>query len=476
MLQDLRLPVSSRRLGLLVLFLAVCTAATGCASKVKLNKQEDYYKATNHLLSNRPVEALIALPETESTGFIQLSEKSWLSLIAGEPLPSAELKKMGKKLPTKETVIVSDEVSHYFYQRTPEGYFPAEHEVIFFHIMNAMVFMRGQNFEAAEVEARKAAFFLQDDYVTHAGGFDSAHLRVWLAAVWAGLGEWNKAQVDLRNAAKQSKQFAWAAELAKRQSAPKHLSLVLQGTGPEPKHDPKGLDQHLTGKGSVNFKEESLGKVYFSENGKLNEAPDQPTALAHYERHLDRNDQIREVLGQSDYMMTSSLVYTGGALAKTGAVAAAGTMIATGVVIGASLIAGTIYLLAQSGSSGEGTGEIAALGFTLGLGAMKLGWDAGTDVATTVNKSVNESTKETLDLARTYRFVRYLPSKVHLSWGEKPVEVSVESRKSFIDEGATGAGGMPVKQVAVDNEKKRLEPFLIARPQGSTVQFLYSSL
>jgi hypothetical protein len=445
----------------------IAVLCTGCASKMKLNKQEDYFRATNSLLSDKPLLALSELPQTEDSGFIYLSEKSWLSLVSGEPLPSKQLKQMGDNLPTKETVVVSDEISHYFYQQTPEGYFPAEHEVIFFHIVNAMVFLRGENFEAAGVEARKAAFFLQDDYVQHAGGFDSAHLRVWLAATWTALGEWDKAQVDLRNAAKLSEDFEWAAELAKRQRPPKNLSVVLQGTGAEPKHDPSGLDEHLTGKGSVHFREEPLGQVQFQTAGSTTLAADQPTTLAHYKRHLDRNDQIRDVLAQSDYMMTSSLVYTGGAVAKVGGLAAAGAIITTGLIIGGSLIVGSLYLASEVDDP-EAAGEIIGLGIGVGVAAISGMWGAGTEVTSTVNSSVDRSTKKTLDIARTYRFVRYIPSKVHLHWGDEPIGASVKKPKKIVKDGE--------EQVPYENKAKPLAPFLAATAESSRVQFFYSPL
>ena len=148
-----------------------------CSNTSGLNKKKDY-DLTNIYLKQRAYKAALeAYPKKESKGFIKTTETNWVRLLSGEKANKKEIVAMGNALPLKDTVVLSEEASQFFYQKTPEGYYPAEHEVIFFHIVSAMSFLKLDDLESARVEAKKAAYYLQEDFVSHQGAFDSAFLR-----------------------------------------------------------------------------------------------------------------------------------------------------------------------------------------------------------------------------------------------------------------------------------------------------------
>lgn len=392
-----------------VSIMALSIFLMACSNTQGLNKKKDYQLSLTHMRQGSFDIALKSYPKKEKDGFIQTTETSWIGLLAGESIDKEKLISLGNALPIKETVFLTEEASQFFYQKTPEGYFPAEHEVIFFHIVAAMSFLKLKDFESARVEAKRAAFYLQENFVSHQGSFDSAFLRVWLASIWTALGEWNAAQVDLRRASEISSSHRWAADIANLSSPPQQLAVVLQGVGPDLFWDPKGM-QHLTGKGSLKFQKEPLNDLKLVRGKEIAPFKNISTDNSFYSRHQKRNSAIRELLETSDYMVKSSALHLGAGTAKGTAKFARGTLWLTGLVTGLSILAGTIYLAVASGS--DEAGEIIGLGATLGLGAYEGLNKAGKSLDRSVVRSVNKSTKKALDLSESYRYVRFIPSAI----------------------------------------------------------------
>ena len=447
--------LKSSRAGLLAVIGILCLLfQVGCASSKSLNKKSDYKIPTVHVKNGDYGMALRTYPKKEKSGFITLTEKSWIRLLDGESSNFKELARMGDQLPARETTVLSKEASHFFYQKTAEGYFPAEHEVIVFHLVSAMNLLRQENKEAAYVEAKRAAFYLQDDYVSHAGAFDDPFLRVWLASIWVALDEWNSAQVDLRRAAEISNQYTWAADLAKAGSPPKRWILAFQGTGPDIQWDPDGFHQHWTGKGSLRF------QLY--EHADMNVEVGDRQVKGHvakatdsiYRRHQKRNAEIREALETSDYMLKSSSLHVGAGAAKGMAKVANASFKIVGLALGGAIIAGTIYLLAQADSA-DGTGELAALGFGLGVGSFQTFSDAGSDIDSSVTKSVDKSLDEALDVSRTYRFVRFIPDTLLL---------------------VTDDDANSMAQLKVPSENITRDPFLRQKTKSGMVEFFFQPM
>lgn len=390
---------------------------TGCAGTKALNQKQDYQRTTHYLRDAEYKMALASYPKKEQKGFITLTELSWLRLLNGESSSFQEIAQMGDQLPEKETVFISQEASHFFYQRTDEGYFPAEHEVIVFHLIAAMSFLQQKNKEAAFVEAKRAAFYLQSDYVSHTGAFDDPLLRVWLASIWVALDQWNAAQVDLRRAAELSTQYEWAAKLARKNSAPRRWLLVFQGAGPDIEWDPTGFQQVWTGKGSLRFRWPESADIQMTVNQNPVNGYRATDTGEIYERHQERNAQIREILETSDYMLKSSSLHVSGGAAKGAAKITNATFKVVGFAIGAAIVAGTLYVAAQG--NGGGTGELVAFGVGLGVGSFQTMSDTGSKIDSKVTTSVNKSLDEALDVSKTYRFVRFIPHRLLMVAGDK---------------------------------------------------------
>lgn len=92
--------------------------------------------------------------------------------------------------------------------------------------------LKAGRFEAASVEARRAGFYLQSYIPENNPHFDDPSLRMWLAAIWMALGDWEAAKVDLRNVEKltRSKQVS---EWLKLDTLPPHVTLMFDGAGPK---------------------------------------------------------------------------------------------------------------------------------------------------------------------------------------------------------------------------------------------------
>lgn len=437
------------------LFVTLILLQIGCASSRELNKKDDYRLTYTHLKTKSYGAALKSYPSKEKLGFITTTEKSWIGLLSGDSTDLKSIIKMGRQLPAKETTIISDEVSYFFYKKTADGYFPAEHEVIVFHLISAMNLLKQKNTEEARVEAKKAAFYLQDDYVNHQGAFDDPFLRVWLASIWVALEEWSPAQVDLRKASELSETYKWAGELAKKEQLPKKWIVVFQGTGPEIRWNPQGLQQHWTGKGSVQFEIPKHVDVNISMSEKDVIPFKALSSTDMYIRHEKRNTAIRETLETSDYMIKSSSLHVSAGAAKGMATAANGVLKVLGVVVGCAIFGGTIYALGKAGASGDGAGELIALSFGLGYGSFKFLSAAGSNLNKSVNQSVDETLENALDVSRTYRFVRFIPDTIVLA--------NIENSSSIVN-------------VSSSDSEKNLESFLKVSGKSSTVEFFFQPL
>lgn len=447
--------MNSKKVFLLLFFSAL---QIGCASTSELAKKSDYEVVTRLLVQAETEQAFLEYHKKEPKAFITVTEKAWLGLLANKEIEKDKLIKVSESLPTKETEYISDEVGRYFYQKTAEGYYPAEHEVIFFHLVSSMQLLKQGEKEAARVEARRAAYYLQEDY-SQKKPFDSAELRVWLATIWTALGEWEVAKVDLRRAAELSKDYAWVRKWTKQERPPKYLALVLQGTGPTLTWSPNGFDQHMTGRGSLHFEitevEDKIRLVFNSTEIPL-KSPEQTTHWF-YKRHQNRNLAIRETLETSEYMVKATAVKTGEYTAKGVGKAVAGALITTGVVVGAVIIGAVIYLAVQLApsdgmeqSSWEFLGIMAAGGWAAGEGIAKAGVDADKSISSSATKSANEA----LDLSKSYRFVRYIPSVI---------------RPYF--------SNVPLKDVRLNTGRENaVEPFLSFGSEPSNVEFFFAPL
>lgn len=175
-----------------VISLFVAMALLSACAGSPLAKPSDYLKVEQALSSKDIFEAHSNLPSKEPDGFVTTLERNWLGLWINKTNPE-DLLRQARTFDQRKFISLSKEVS-YFYEEAPDGYIPAEHEIIIHHLVTAMSLLQHQELEKAEVEARKAAFYMQNTN----NNFDDPLLRVWLGSIWIVLGYWQEAQVDLR--------------------------------------------------------------------------------------------------------------------------------------------------------------------------------------------------------------------------------------------------------------------------------------
>lgn len=388
--------------------LALALPTTGCSTLTQsgMAKRQDYLEAMTLQGGGESAKARANLPAKESGGFITTLEKGWLDILNGKGDPTP-LIVVGNDLESRKTLSLSREATAYFYKETEDGYFPAEHEAIALHIVTGFAALQRGDKDSALIEARKAAFYLQSDFGAQRD-FDDPALRMWLATLWTGAGNWEGARVDLRALAAMGADYAWAVPLAERASAPKQLILVVAGAGPDLEWTP-GIAHGTAAFAFV----PSAGPATFR-LGDIDIKHRAPT-LPWYARHVERDHVIRDVLSGSRYMVESVVP-----------VAASGAVLATGVALGTTIIVASIaaggaiayygfMALASSGVTGE------AVGYSFGAVAVAAGSVAyfGSRLGLSVMKRMSTTSGELADAGLNpingYRYVRFLPDQIYLA-------------------------------------------------------------
>lgn len=370
----------------------VSIAIVGCSSR-RVIRDSEYKYSESAFKAGDPAQALELFPTKEKGGFVTSIEKAWLSLWNNEKNHD-DLLKQSKTLDDRNYTSILRETEYFFYSESEDGYIPAEHEVIVMHLINAMYFMQNAQWEEARVEARRSTFFLQNYFKEDQSHFDDPALRLWLAGIWAALGEWQDAQVDLRKAYELSKNPALLS-LIERQHPPASLNIVFEGSGPR-----------------VAWRDDVAIPEYRDESTP-------PTAeikfntLPWFLRHEQRNSKIRNIVMNSNYMAQYYELNTAVGAEKGLGVVASNSLRAAGLITGTVIIGGGIYLLIQSGAAsggGDAFGYIVGAGIVAGTAL----WNKGNEIARQFERSTEESKQKGLENMRTYRFVRYMPSWIYL--------------------------------------------------------------
>jgi hypothetical protein len=369
-----------------LLFVLLIAPLLGACSSNTILRDNDYQISVNAFRAADPKAALDNFPKLEEGGFITTVEKTWLGIWNGS-IDGDQLKRVEKQTKTfddRKFVSVTREAGVFLTQESEEGYVPAEYEVVVLHLTAAMAYMQLGRWEDAEVEARRAGFYLQNPFNRDHVHFDDPALRLWLAGVWAALGDWDAAQVDLK-----------VAKIAMDDKEPKELSVVFSGVAPELKWIEGQLAPEFIGDGK-----KPAYKYGFD-------------TRSWFLRHAQRNTAIRDVLLKSNYMSQYLSIKATTAAQRGGASSmaiAAGTV---GVAVGLAITGGLLYGLAAAGGSGVG-GEAIAQIMALGLG---ISWGSYKGAVAWNKEMQNDLTKEEQSLLtdmRTYRLVRFLPHWISL--------------------------------------------------------------
>ena len=408
----MRHPAPSHLLCLFFLLLV-----TGCSQTSLLTKQ-DYQKSQNKFVQGEADDALLAFPRGgESGNFITTMEKGYLNLIQGKPQISM-LQKQVDVLEDRVRYHVSREAKTFFYLQTPEDYYASEHEVIWLHFLLSWGYSLQGKYEKACVEARIASSLLSLPW-SPAGHFDDPAMRLFLAGLWTMCGDWPEAQVDFRAAWALDKRLTWARELSNREQPPANLFLVLGGPGPEAVWTPEMKINPLRSHRQINFKLRGLQSTLeiIDRSGLIINTRLSPNAGKWYERHLERESELHEIILDSTFggkVTASGAIATSKVAAKTG----------LGVLVG---IGGTA-LGAVIVNAGLQSGSDDLVRYGLITAAASLTW-GGKYISDGYKSSVREF-KQDVDPSSSYRFVRYLPEYLWLGWSDQAVSFPLELRTS----------------------------------------------
>lgn len=387
-------PLVKLLLGLVLLTNAACSTS-------QIIRNSEYTNSEAAFRSGDIPQAIQRFPHKEKGGFVTSIEKSWLHFWTGEK-DNKDLMNQVSTLDHRRYTSISREAQYFFYNESEDGYIPAEHEIIVMHMLNSMLYMRQEQWVSARVEAKRAAFFLQNYFRADQDHFDDPALRVWLAGIWAALGEWQEAQVDLRKAYELSKNKD-LLPLINSDRAPQEFTVVFTGGGP-----------------SVQWREGEAIPSFLNETS----APDYKVhfeTMPWYRRHVLRNTEIRDVIMKSNYMAQYYGLNTSVGAEKTVGYTAANALRVSGVLLGTAIVVGAIAVVIAASSqssvttSSEETGEFLGWAVAGGVGLGSSMWSEGDKVSASTTKSTDQKMKKGLEDLRTYRFVRYLPSWISVT-------------------------------------------------------------
>jgi hypothetical protein len=399
------------------LLLLLALSATGCSQTTLLTKQ-DYQKSQKQFIQGNADDAFLDFPrQAEAGSFITHMEKAYLNLIQGKPQISL-LQQQAELLEKRVRYHVSREAKTFFYLQTPDDYYASEHEVIWLHFMLSWGYSLQGKYEKACVEARVASSLLSLPW-SPVGHFDDPSMRLFLAGLWAMCGDWSEAQVDLRAAWTMDKRLTWALELAGREQAPANLFLVLGGPGPEPLWTPEMKINPLRSHRQISFKlrgQKSMLTIS-DHSGVVVSTKISPDASKWYERHLERESELHELILDSTF---------GGKATASGAIASTKIAAKTswGLLIG---VGGTALGLAIS-NAGLKSGSDDTVKYGLITAAASITW--GLKFISEGYKSSVREFKQDLDPSMHYRFVRYLPEYLWLGWSDQAMHFPVALRIS----------------------------------------------
>jgi hypothetical protein len=390
---------------------------SACSQTSLLTKQ-DYQKSQSQFIQGNTDDAALVFPRhSETDNFITTMEKSYLNLVQGK----AQFKSLQQQVDVLENRVryhVSREAKTFFYLQTPEDYYASEHEVIWLHMLLSWGYSLQGKYENACVEARVASSMLSLPW-SPVGHFDDPAMRLFLAGLWTMCGDWPEARVDFRAAWKLDSRLGWARELSDREQAPANLFLILGGPGPEVEWTPALKLNPLRSNRQITFKLRGRKSTITiaDREGKIITPQISPDAGKWYERHLERESELHEIILDSAF---------GGKATAHGALA--GTKIAAktglGVLIG---IGGTALgaVIANAGAQ-TGSGELVRLG----LVTIAASWVYGGAIISEGYDSSIREFKQDIDPSTTYRFVRYLPEYLWIGWSDQNISYPVEVRSS----------------------------------------------
>lgn len=252
-----------------------------------------------------------------------------------------------------------------------------------------MLYLDANQKNAAQVELKRAIEYLANNPEGKETTFDDPAIRLWLAGLWEALGNREHANVDLRKAMELSEQKNISKTI---ENNVRKIRILLSGLGPK-----------------ILWSENGSTASFVYENDSNQSKSDYVfTTQSWYDWHQKRNTKIRESLLKSHYM-TMALEHQTSRISKKTAGIAGTTAFFVGA-IAAVAVGGYLGLqLAQSGVV-DPDAYLGVITFTA-LGAF---WfvEKGKSFYDYVGQKVKDSDRKEIDLRKTYRMIRFLPSSI----------------------------------------------------------------
>lgn len=381
----------------------------GCTTGQIIEKKE-YLPTTEALKNDNRKLALNHFPTKEETHFIPLLEKVYLQLIDDVDIITKNSKdtpeftmllRESRKIERNEKLSITNELDQLFFIKTDEGYYPANHEIFWMHLLLGLTFAKKNQIASARVEAKRISELFARVDMNGKPFYDNAGIRILSAMLWAMCREKENAIVDLRRAE------AMGGFIGANQYESKTLNwnIIFKGTGFIPDSDSSTFSDKIGGFKAIQFKSEIPDKKIPVEQTTKSKVifSSQPW----HKENLARNEAFKETIQKSKYMsrmFKSEFEYQSLNLITS---VATGVVLATGITVTVAIVGGGIYLATQSGASGasEGIAQIMGIGFLAGSEI----YNAGIRFYDSTQAKIQSERKEFQDVSRFFRYVRFIP-------------------------------------------------------------------
>lgn len=391
------------------LFFVLVFFLVGCTTGQIIEKKE-YLPTTEALKIDNRKLALNHFPAKEETHFIPLLEKVYLQLIDDVDVINKDSKdtaeftmllRESRKIERNEKLSISNEIDQLFFIKTDEGYYPANHEIFWMHLLLGLTFAKKNQIASARVEAKRISELFARVDMNGKPFYDNAGIRVLSSMLWAVCGEKENAIVDLRKAE------AMGGFIGANQYEEKGIfwNLTFKGSGFVADSESSSFADKIDGFKAIQFKSEIPEKKIPAQD--LTKTKMVFSSQLWHQENLVRNEFFKETIQKSKYMsrmFKSELEYQSLNLLTS---VATGVVLATGITVGVAIVGGGIYLASQSGVTGasEGIAQIMGIGFIAGAEI----YNSGIRFYDSTQEKIQTERKEFQDVSRFYRYVRFIP-------------------------------------------------------------------
>ncbi len=387
----------------LIFTLAIAGLLSACASNQIVEKSE-YQPSLDYLKTDNIGMALNKFPKKESQHFITLLEKVYLQLIDSDDVGASftpefeQLLSISHAIELNEKTSISNEIDQLFFIKTNEGYYPANHEIFWLHLMLGLTFVKKKQIDKARVEAKRISELFARVDMKGRPFYDNASIRMLSAALWLLCADKENALVDIRHI----KNSGFPATLT-GDNAPIDWDITFRGVGAYPETDSTSFSNKLSGFKAIQFKA-TLNETSISSDGGQGPLVVYPSRPWHSE-NLVRNEEFKDVIQKSKYMsrmFKSELEYQSLNILTS---IAAGTVLVAGVAVGVAIVGGGIYLLASQANAGDLAVQVIGAGILVG-GSI---YEQGTQFYHSTQNKIQSERKVYQDVSRFYRYVRFIP-------------------------------------------------------------------